>query len=100
MSLFWVQIHNLPFSLLSLDVAISIGENLGEVQQMDNQSKMIGGNFLKVRAVIGISQPLCQGRKISFEDDSEGWISFKYNVLIFVTSVGGLSMMIRIVFSS
>lgn len=51
MSLFWVQIHNLPFSLLSLDVAISIGENLGEVQQMDNQSKMIGGNFLKVRVV-------------------------------------------------
>ena len=31
-SLLWVQIHSLPFCFLSPDVAISIGETLGDVQ--------------------------------------------------------------------
>ena len=66
---------------LSPDVAISIGETLGDVQRMDEQSEMIGGNFLKVRVAIDISQPLCRGRKISIEDGSEEWISFKYERL-------------------
>jgi len=48
---------------------------------MDEQSKMIGGNFLRVRVAIDISQPLCRGRKISIEDGSEEWISFKYERL-------------------
>lgn len=57
-SLFWVQIHSLPFFFLSPDVAISIGETLGDVQQMDKQSKMIGGNFLKVRVAVDICMGL------------------------------------------
>ena len=31
--------------------------------------------------IIDISQPLCRGQQVSFEDGSEGWISFKYERL-------------------
>ena len=46
------------FVFLSPDVAISIGETLGDVQRMDEQFEMTGGNFLRVRVAIDISQPL------------------------------------------
>ena len=48
---------------------------------MDEQSEMIGGNFLRVRVAINTSQPLRRGRKISLKDGSEEWISFKYECL-------------------
>ena len=45
---FWVQVHNLPFSWLTSDVAMEIGDTLGEVIKLDNVSEMIGGNFLRI----------------------------------------------------
>ena len=43
---FWIQIHNLPYSLLSSEVASSLGETLGEVMVPKDQTEMRGGNFL------------------------------------------------------
>jgi len=36
---------------------------------------------MRVRVLIDISQPLCQGRQVTFEDGSGGWIAFKYERL-------------------
>lgn len=36
---------------------------------------------MRMRVIIDISQPLCRGRQVSFDDGSEGWISFKYEHL-------------------
>lgn len=49
--------NHLLFAILFfyLLVLLSIGETLGDVQRMDEQSEMIGGNFLRVRVVIDIS---------------------------------------------
>lgn len=77
-SLFWIQIHNLSFNLLSPEIALDIGETLREVVRMEDTSEMVGGNFLRVRVAIDILHPLCRGRKITYDGRSEGWVSFKY----------------------
>lgn len=78
---FWIQIHNLPYSLLSTKVALSLGESLGRVSKPRDTSEMKGGNFLRVRVTIDVSKPLCCGRRVDFDDDNEGWVSFMYERL-------------------
>ena len=39
---FWVQIHNLPFSLMTIDAAISLGETLGIVTKPKDEVEMKG----------------------------------------------------------
>ena len=80
-SKFWVQIHHLPFSHLTPEIAMDIGRTLGTVVLSEDTSDMIRGNFIRMRVIIDISQPLCRGRQVSFDDGSEGWISFKYERL-------------------
>ena len=60
---------------------MEIGDTLGEVIKLDNVSGMIGGNFLRIRVAIDTSQPLCHGRSICFDDNIQGFVSFKYERL-------------------
>ena len=60
-SKFWVQIHHLPFSHLTPETAMDIGQTLGTVVLSEDTSDMMGGNFMRVRVIIDISQPLCRG---------------------------------------
>ena len=62
---FWVQIHNLPFSLLTVEAVFSISETLGTVMKPKDINEKRGGNFMRVRVTIEIRKPLCRGRKIS-----------------------------------
>ena len=77
-SKFWVQIHYLPFHLLTPEVALVIGETLGIVISSKDTLEMIGGNFMHVRVAIDITLLLCKGRKVAFDDGLVGWIAFKY----------------------
>ena len=78
---FWVQIHNLPYSLLTTEVAVHLGESLGEVNVPNDPTEMKGGNLMRVRVTIDIAEPLCRGRRVDFDDDNEGWVSFQYERL-------------------
>ncbi|KAK9985095.1 hypothetical protein SO802_034620 [Lithocarpus litseifolius] len=78
---FWVQIHNLPFPLQTVETAFSIGETMGRVIKPKDLEEMLGPNFLRVRVVIDISKPLCRGRKIYWDKDNEGWAAFMYERL-------------------
>ena len=78
---FWIQIHNLPYSHLSTEVALSLGESLGTISKPRGTSEMKGGNFLRVRVAIDVSELLCSGRRVDFDDDNEGWLSFMYERL-------------------
>ena len=70
----------------------------GEVRRLENTSEMVGGNFMRFRVAIDISQPLCRGRIISLDGSCENWISFKYERLPNICyGVGGLLVMLRIV---
>ena len=75
---FWIQIHNLPYSHLTKEVALSVGESLGPVIMPGDESEWRGGNFLRVRVAIDVSEPLCRGRRVEFDEDKEGWMSFTY----------------------
>ncbi|KAL0001169.1 hypothetical protein SO802_014950 [Lithocarpus litseifolius] len=76
-----VQLHHLPFNLLTLEVAMNIAQTLGTVVLSEDISEMMVGNFMRVRVLIDISQPLCRGKQVTFEDGLEDWIAFKYERL-------------------
>nr|POF25141.1 hypothetical protein CFP56_66044 [Quercus suber] len=73
---FWVQIHNLPFLLQTVEIAFSIGETIGHVIKSKDLEKMLGANFMRVRVVVDVSKPLCRGRKIYWDEENEGWAAF------------------------
>ena len=78
---FWVQIHELPFKFMSPETAMEIGETIGPISQSYDISKMKGGSFMHVQTTIDVLVPLCQGRRIMFDDKSEGWVEFQYERL-------------------
>ena len=36
---------------------------------------------MRVRVTINISEPLCRGRRVMFDENNDGWISFMYERL-------------------
>ena len=55
----WVQIHELPMSVLDPEIAIKLGETLDQVTPCENSSELVGGDFLSVHVEIDVSKPLC-----------------------------------------
>lgn len=45
---FWVQMHGLPVNMLTLEIAIELGEKIGVVLSTDHTNEMIGGDFIRV----------------------------------------------------
>ena len=58
---FWIQVHNLPHSLLNTETALSLGETNGVITKPKDLSEMRGCNFMRVRVAMDISKPLCRG---------------------------------------
>ena len=73
---FWIQIHDLPFSLLTKEVALSLGVTLDKVIKIADNSELQGGNFVRVRVVVDTSKPLSRGRLVSWDKDKDGWVSY------------------------
>lgn len=78
---FWVQIHNLPLSLMIVEAAVSLGETLGVVIVPSDTTEMKGVNFMTVRVAVDVTKPLCRGRVITWDQGREGWASFMYERL-------------------
>lgn len=75
----WVQVYDIPVRFMNRVVAEDICSGIGEVYPFE-YSEMEGGDYMRVR-VLYISKPLNRGRKISMDDGSNGWVSFKYERL-------------------
>ena len=78
---FSIQIHNLPYLLLTTDMTISLRESIGNVFIPKGTAEIKGGNFMRVRVTINISEPLCRGRRVIFDEHNDGWVSFMYERL-------------------
>ena len=78
---FWVQLHNLPYLLLTTKAALSLGKTLGTITKPKDDAEMRGGNFMRVRVAVDITKPLCCGRKVSWDQTEKGWVSFLYERL-------------------
>lgn len=85
---FWIQLHGLLVNRLNWKTAIEVGKLVRCVFYLERKGDMIGSDFLQVRAEIDVSKPLCHGRKVLLNGDSEGWVSFKYEK--FQTSTTGV----------
>ena len=59
---FWVQIHNLPFSLMTIEAAISLGETMGIVSKPKDEAEMRGGQFMRVRVAVDVMKPFVSGQ--------------------------------------
>ena len=75
---FWVQIHDLPFKFKNPEMAEFISEAIGPIIKSNDPVETKGGTFMHVRVKVDITRPLCQGRKISFGEEAEGWVAFQY----------------------
>ena len=78
---FWVQIHDIPFKFMTLEIALEIGETMGSVMVPQDWSEMKRGTFMLIQVKIDVTRPLCHGRRVAFEDGLEGWIAFQYERL-------------------
>lgn len=79
---FWIQLHGLLVNRLNWKIAIEVGKSVGCVSYSKRKGDMIGGDFLRVKAKIDVSKPLCHGWKVLLNGDSEGWVSFKYEKML------------------
>ena len=73
--------HDIPVRFLKPEVAEDICDIAGDVDRLVDNSVVEGGSYMRVRVTVDISEPLCRGRFISFEEDSEHWVRFKYEHL-------------------
>ena len=79
---FWVQIHDLPVRCITSAICEKIGNTLGLVEQVEEFTEgHEGGNFMRVRVQLDITQPLCRGRKIWLGGEQDHWVSFKFERL-------------------
>ena len=78
---FWVQIYRLPFSHLTEEIAFSLGETIGPIVKTRDALELRGGTFMRVRVSVNILEPICRGRRVTFGQNSKGWISFQYERL-------------------
>uniref|UniRef100_A0A7N2M4I4 DUF4283 domain-containing protein n=1 Tax=Quercus lobata TaxID=97700 RepID=A0A7N2M4I4_QUELO len=78
---FWVQIHDIPFKFMTLEIALEIGETVGSVMVPQDWSEMKRGTFMLIQVRIDVTRPLCHGRRVAFEDGLKGWIAFQYERL-------------------
>ncbi|KAL0003349.1 hypothetical protein SO802_017130 [Lithocarpus litseifolius] len=68
---FWVQVHGIPVRFMNKRVAEGLCETMGQECHLQNALTEDGGSFMRVRILVNISQPLCRGRVIAFDDNRE-----------------------------
>ena len=78
---FWVQVHGIPVRFMNKRVAKGLCEIVGQVCHLQNAPTEDGGSFMRVWVLVDISQPLCRGRVIAFDNNREQWVTFKYERL-------------------
>lgn len=66
---------------MTVEATVCLGKTLGTVSKPKDAAKMKGGNFIRVRVTMDVTQPLCRGRMITWDQESEGWVSFMYECL-------------------
>lgn len=72
--------YDIPIRFMNKGVAEDIYSNISEVCP-SIFSEMEGGDFFSVRVIVDISKPLSRDRKITLDNGSVGWVSFKYERL-------------------
>ena len=78
---FWAQVFDISLCFRNIMIAKQICKLVGEILYPNENEEWDEGSFIRVRALINISHPLCRGRLITLEDDKDHWVFFKYERL-------------------
>lgn len=82
MTPFFIQIHNLPPTLLNLGNARKIGNQIGFVpDETVSRQSVVASKFSRFRVEITVENPLPLGFFQKKENGEESWIQFKYERL-------------------
>ncbi|XP_059440565.1 uncharacterized protein LOC132173020 [Corylus avellana] len=80
---YWVQVHNLPLELMTVDNAENIGASLGELLELDNvdNSKPARKGFLRFRVLLNLLNPLNPGFTYNRPPKAPLWVQYMYERL-------------------
>lgn len=75
---FWIQVHDIPIQRMSKAVSEDICDDIGKVRRSRDPNINEWGSFMRVKVVVNITLPLCQGRVVTLELGERTWVRFKY----------------------
>ena len=89
---FWVQIWDLPFEHMSMEVRRDLDNCLGNFIESDRRTGHYDqAKFIRIRVDLQLDKPLRRRGKVAGDDGEKFWVSFKYeitHVLLFLWSNG------------
>lgn len=78
---FWVQIHDVPIGLFSENLAVKLGNFLGEFLEYDGSSRgKENYNYMRIKAKLDIRRPLKRKKQVMF-NGRYPYVRFKYERL-------------------
>ena len=79
---FWVQIWDLPFEHMSMEVGRDLGNCLGNFIEADRRTGHYDqAKFMRIRVNLQLDKPLRRRGKVAGDDGDKFWVSFKYERL-------------------
>ncbi|XVF36347.1 hypothetical protein REPUB_Repub19eG0050700 [Reevesia pubescens] len=80
---YWIQVHNMPFDMLTHQNGIIIGRTLRDLIMVDSLDwrKGAGKSFLRIRVEIDSERPLCNGFWVPRDGNDRVWAEVKYEKL-------------------
>ena len=79
---FWVQIWDLPFEHMSLEVGRELGYSLGNFIESDRRTgNSDQAKFMRIRVDLQLDKPLRRRGKVASDDGEKFWVRFKYERL-------------------
>ena len=79
---FWVQIWDLPFEHMSMEVGRELGNCLGKFIESNRRTgNSDQAKFMRIRVDLQLDKPLRRRGKVASEDREKLWVSFKYERL-------------------
>ena len=79
---FWVQIWDLPFEHMSMEVGRELGNSLGKFIESDRRTGHSDqAKFMRIRVDLQLDKPLRRRGKVANVNGEKFWVSFKYERL-------------------
>lgn len=88
---FWIQVHDLPFGFMSLEVGQGLRNYIGEFVEYDaKNNSSFWKSYMRIRVKLDVRKPLKRGKKLRLDDGEVKTVRFKYERLTVFCFLCGL----------